>query len=40
MDDEKKIKIKEWCNCSFDISCRNVIEIGIRPVLQNITIII
>lgn len=37
MDGKKSIRISDLCDCSILISLRNIIDIGLRPIIQNIT---
>jgi hypothetical protein len=37
MDDKKSIRISNVCDCTIHISLRNIIEIGLKPVIRNIT---
>lgn len=40
MNIKEKIKISNTCNCSIQLSLRDIIDIGIKPDTQNITTII
>lgn len=40
MDEKKRIEISNYCDCCIHISLRNTIDIGLKPVIQNITTII
>jgi hypothetical protein len=37
MDGKKSIRISDLCDCSILISLRNIIDISLRPIIQNIT---
>lgn len=40
MDSMNKIKIRKKCNCSIDISLRHIIEIGLKPTINEIMVTI
>lgn len=40
MENEKEIHISSTCDCSFHISLRDIIDIGLKPSIQNATTII
>lgn len=37
MDQTKQIKIGLTCHCKFNLSLRNTIELGLKPVLESVT---
>lgn len=37
MDDETNINLEKGCDCNINLSIRNIIEIGLKPTIQNMT---